>query len=117
MKKAIFSAVCSLAVAALAAGFVLAGDAAKAVSVQGFITDSYCGAKNASMEGKSCALKCMEKGAKLVLYSSADKKTFNLDDQTKAKENVGIEVKVTGTVDEATSTIKVEKIEPAPKKG
>jgi hypothetical protein len=117
MKRASFAVVCSLAVMVLAAGFLLAGDAAKAVTTQGFITDSYCGAKNATMEGKACALKCMEKGAKLVLYSSTDKKTFNLDDQTKAKENVGFEVSVTGTVDEATSSIKVAKIEPAPKKG
>ena len=114
MRKAVLSTLCALAVLA-AAGFALAGDAAKAVSVNGYITDSYCGAKNATVEGKACALKCMEKGAKLVLYSAADQKTFGIDSQDKAKEHVGVEVKVTGTIDEATQMIKVEKIEPAKK--
>ena len=113
MKKTVLSVVCALAMVS-AAGLALAGDA-KVVSVSGYITDSYCGAKNAAAEGKACALKCMEKGAKLVLYSAADKKTFGLDSQEKAKEHVGVEVKVTGTLDEATQMIKVEKIEPAPK--
>lgn len=114
MRKWIAGTLGALAIVALA-GMALAGEAAKQVSVSGWITDSYCGGKNASVEGKACALKCVEKGAKLVLYSSADKKTFALDNQAKAMENVGVEVKVTGTLDEATSTIKVEKIEPAGK--
>ncbi len=117
MSKAMAGTVCALAMVALAAGWAAAGEAGKgsAVSVNGWITDSYCGGKNASAEGKSCALKCMEKGAKLVLYSEADKKTFALDKQEEAKAHVGVEVRVTGTLDEATSTIKVEKIEPAKK--
>lgn len=112
MRKTILSTIGTLALVAFAGSLALAGEAEK-VSVNGWITDSYCGAKNASAEGKACALKCVEKGAKLVLVSSADKKTFSLDNQEKAKEHVGVEVKVTGTLDEASQTIKVESIEPA----
>jgi hypothetical protein len=112
MRKSILRAAGTLALAAFAGTLALAGEAAK-VTVNGWITDSYCGAKNASAEGKVCALKCVEKGAKLVLVSSADKKTFALDNQEKAKEHVGVEVKVTGTLDKASQSIKVESIEPA----
>jgi hypothetical protein len=112
MRKNLLRAAGALALVAFAGTLALASEAAK-VSVNGWITDSYCGAKNASAEGKACALKCVEKGAKLVLVTSADKKTFALDNQAKAKEHVGVEVKVTGTLDEASQTIKVESIEPA----
>jgi hypothetical protein len=112
MTKSIVRATGALALVAFSGSLALAGEAAK-VSVSGWITDSYCGAKNASAEGKACALKCVEKGAKLVLVSRADKKTFSLDNQEKAKAHVGIEVKVTGSLDEASQTIKVESIEPA----
>lgn len=119
MRKTWVGAVCALAVVALGAGFVLAGETPKpakqVVTLSGWVTDSYCGAKNASAEGKQCALKCLEKGAKLVFYSPSDKKTYALDDQEKAKQNVGVEVQVTGTLDEATSTLEVEKIEPVKK--
>jgi type 1 fimbria pilin len=113
MRKIAVAGVC--AVVALAGALALAGDAGKQVTVNGWITDSYCGGKNASTEGKACALKCVEKGAKLVLYSPADQKTFSLDSQEKAKEHVGYEVKVSGTLDEATQTIKVGSIEAAKK--
>ncbi len=111
MRKVAVAGVC--AVVALAAALALAGDAGKQVTVNGWITDSFCGGKNASTEGKACALKCLEKGAKLVLYSPADQKTFSIDSQEKAKEHIGHEVKVTGTVDEAGGSIKVDKIEVA----
>ena len=119
MRKTTLLVLGMAAIVALVVGFALAGDEAKAagksITVNGWITDSYCGGKNASTEGKACALKCVEKGAKLVLYSPADQKTFSLDNQEKAKEHVGYEVKVSGTLDEATQTIKVGSIEAAKK--
>lgn len=77
----------------------------------GWITDEHCGAKGASKEHASCALRCNKGGAKLVLYNLADKEVYQLDDQEAAKKLAGQKVKVTGTV--AEGAIKVEKIEEA----
>ncbi|MEW5975614.1 MAG: DUF5818 domain-containing protein [Acidobacteriota bacterium] len=78
----------------------------------GWITDAKCGANGAKAEHKQCALKCAEGGQKLVLYNTADKKTYALDNQTLAKEHVGHEVTVHGKAD-AEGNIAVSKIEAA----
>ena len=42
-----------------------------------------------------------------------DRMTYQLDDETKAKQFVGKQVNVTGTVDKSTSMIRVTDIQPA----
>lgn len=64
------------------------------------------GAKN----DKECTIKCVKMGSKYVLYDSTSKTTYQLEDQTKAEQFAGENVKVTGTLDEATKTIHVENI-------
>ncbi|MBI1951148.1 MAG: hypothetical protein HYS34_07280 [Acidobacteria bacterium] len=83
--------------------------ATREVALTGYLTDSYCGAANANARGKSCALECVKKGAKVQLY--ADEKLYTLDKSTVAEGHVGVPVKVTGTLDEGTGTIKVASIE------
>ncbi len=106
------NAMALLAALALMAGFSLslAGDE---ITVTGWITDSYCGKNNANSGGKSCALKCHEDGAKLVLF--AKDKLWELDDQELAKEHVGHEVQVTGVTD--GTAIQVKEIKPTSKEG
>lgn len=99
------------------------GEKAKSRIFMGEIYDSPCakaGTHKAmeSMMGlpddpKLCTLKCVELGAKFVLYDAAKKTIYELDDQQKPKEFAGLKVKVTGTYDAATKTIHVEKIEAA----
>ena len=79
------------------------------VALTGFLTDSNCGAANANAKGKSCAASCIKKGAKVQLY--ADAKLYTLDKGSVAETQLGVPVKVTGTLDEATGTIKVASIE------
>jgi len=51
-------------------------------------------------------------GSKYVLYDSATKTTYQLDDQDLVQPYVGAKnVEITGTLDAATKTIKVKKIE------
>lgn len=88
--------------------------ATREVALTGYLTDSYCGAANANAKGKSCALECVKKGAKVQLY--ADEKLYTLDKSTVDEGHIGVPVKVTGTLDEGTGTIKVASIE-AVKKG
>jgi hypothetical protein len=104
--------VSALAIVLGLAAAALAADAgAKPTAMKGWITDSYCGAKNANQEGATCARDCYKKGAKLELI--ADGKTYQLSDQKAAFEHIGHEVVITGTLDK--DTIKVEKIEAAKK--
>lgn len=63
-------------------------------------------------ESKSFTGKIMKAGDKLVLTDAMGKKTYQLDDQTKAKEFLNKNVKVTGTVDSSTGTIRVTAIDP-----
>jgi uncharacterized protein YdeI (BOF family) len=53
-----------------------------------------------------------EKG-KLVLKDSASGTSYKLDDQDKAKQFEGKQVKVTGKLDSSTNQIHVENIEPS----
>ena len=107
MKK--LSALMGIAALVLAGTLSYGGDKGKSESWSGWITDETCGAKNANAEGKGCALKCHEAGAKLVLYVDGQKKLVGLDNQDEAARHVGHPVIVTGTIEDGT--IKVMSIE------
>ena len=83
--------------------------AVKEVALTGYLTDSNCGSANANAKGKNCAVDCIKKGAKVQLY--ANEKLYTLDKPAVAENQVGVPVKVTGTLDEATGVIKVASIE------
>jgi len=85
----------------------------------GEIMDSACAAQGShaammKQEGttshKDCTLACVKAGSQLVLYNAANKRTYMLDDQTKATEYAGDKVTVTGSYDAAGKTIHVSKI-------
>ena len=80
------------------------------VALTGYLTDSFCGVANANANGKGCALNCMKKGAKVQLY--ANDKLYTLDRTSVAEGQLGVPVKVTGTLDEGAGTIRVASIEP-----
>ena len=92
-------------------------------SFTGEIMDSACASMGShsgmmNKEGgpnpaKACTEACVKKGAKYVLYDSATKRTYQLDDQAKPAEFAGDKVKVTGTYDTAAKTIHVTNIEKA----
>ena len=63
---------------------------------------------------KDCALACVKAGGKFVLYDSATKTAYELDDQDKAKDLAGQKVKVEGTLNKSTKSIHVDKINAAP---
>jgi len=59
---------------------------------------------------KDCTNGCVAHGAKYVLYDSATKTVYQLDDQKKPMQFAGAKVAVTGTLDDSTKTIHVTKI-------
>jgi len=86
---------------------LFAAPAMYAASWNGWITDEHCGAKGASADHKGCALKCSkDHGAALVFYNSEDQKIYKLDKQDLAKEHIGHEVTVDGTLADGTITVK-----------
>jgi len=97
--------------ATLALAALLLAGPALAATWTGWITDEHCGAAGAKAGHKDCALKCMKEGKALVFYDSADKKIYKLSSQDAAKEQLGHEVVLTGTLD--GDTIQVESIEAA----
>jgi hypothetical protein len=96
--------------------------ASAAQTYTGEIMDSSCammGGHDSMMkqagakDAKECTVKCVAAGGKYVLYDAGSKTTYQLDDQSKPKDLAGQKVKVTGTLDSATSTIHVQSIEGA----
>ncbi len=69
---------------------------------------------NQESDVKSFIGKVTKSGENLVLKDSASKSTYKLDDQDRAKSFEGKDVKVMGTLDAATGTIRVVSIEIEP---
>lgn len=86
-------------------------------TIIGYIGDSQCGLKHPMEMGddKTCTLKCVESGGKFILADRDNGIVYNLDKagQEKARQFAGQKVKVTGTVNAKTKTIKVASIEAA----
>ena len=68
-------------------------------------------AMSQAAESQTFTGKVAKSGSKLVLKDSVTKATYALDDQDKAKQFEGQIVKVTGTLDSKTNTIRVANIE------
>ena len=78
----------------------------------GNISDSMCGLKHMMPGGdKACTEACVKQGAKYVLADEANKKVYQLSDQSKAAQFPGENVNVTGTL--KGDTIEVKSIEAA----
>ncbi len=103
----------------LLAAFLAAYGQTRAQTYSGEIMDSQCAAMGNHDAGfkmtgtktaKECTISCVKEGGQYVLYDSAKKTFYKLDDQKKPEAFAGEKVKVTGTFDSATKTIHVEKI-------
>jgi hypothetical protein len=86
----------------------------------GEITDTFC-AKNRSHEEmmnemksmgrdkQTCTQKCAQIGGRYVLYDSAKKAVYSLDDQSKAAAYAGLDVRIVGTLE--NNQLKIASIE------
>ena len=83
---------------ALAVMFMFVGTsfAADATTVNGYVTDSKCGAKGKT--NADCAKKCMEKGAKMVVVTDGDEKVLTVANPDALTDHLGHHVAVTGEV-------------------
>jgi len=109
MRKAI--SLLGVGTMALAMFSLVASAADKTMSWTGWISNSTCGAKDASAAGKACTEACIKKGATYVFVDSKSKKVIKIDNQdaVNADADLGHEVAVTGSM--MKGSVHVDKIE------
>jgi hypothetical protein len=88
---AVSLAVCLIAVtSAIASG--------KAETVNGWVSDSKCGAKGAGASHAECAKKCVGAGEHAVIVNDKDQSIVNVDNPDTLKDHLGHHVAVTGSM-------------------
>ena len=116
MRKVILSLFASASLLAIL--FSVGFAAQKSQTFAGEIMDQQCallGGHSAMMNqgesAKDCANRCVSIGGKYVLFDSANKTIYQLDDQKKAQPFAGAKVKITGSYDTSSKTIHVANIQ------
>lgn len=71
-------------------------DMGKTATVNGWVSDSKCGAKGANAGAEACTKKCLAAGADMVIVTDKDQKVLKVDNPDALKEHVGHHVAVTG---------------------
>jgi len=98
MKKLLV--ICFLAcVAFLLVGAAFADDMGKSETVNGWISDSKCGAKGANASAADCTKKCLAEGASMVVVTDKDQKILTVENPDALKGHEGHHVAVTRHVD------------------
>jgi hypothetical protein len=72
-------------------------DMGKSTTVNGWVSDSKCGAKGANASAEACTKKCLAAGEKMVIVTDKDQKVLMVDNPDALKDHVGHHVAVTGT--------------------
>lgn len=104
MKRSLFVVVAVFALSALAA------KAADSSKINGYISDSMCGAKHAG-SGAACVKKCIEGGMKPVFVDDAKKSVWTIDNPDAVKGFYGDHVTVTVNADDAAKSVHVNAVE------
>jgi hypothetical protein len=73
-------------------------DMGKTTTVNGWVSDSKCGAKGANAGAEACTKKCLDGGAKMVIVTDKDQKVLTVDNPDVLKDHVGHHIAVTGHV-------------------
>jgi hypothetical protein len=71
---------------------------AKDTTVNGYVSDSMCGAKGAKAGHADCMNKCISKGAAYVVVTDGDQKVLTVSNPEVLKGHEGHHVSVTGNV-------------------
>jgi hypothetical protein len=107
MKKLL--AICfALSFLFLMVAVVSADDMGKSQTVNGWVSDSKCGAKGANAGAEACTKKCIAAGASAVVVTDGDNKVLTVDNQDALKGHEGHHVAVTGEI--KGDTIHVESV-------
>jgi hypothetical protein len=69
-----------------------------ATTVNGYVSDSKCGAKGANAKAADCTKGCIKAGAKMVVVTDGDQKVLTVDNPDVLTGHEGHHVAVTGKV-------------------
>ena len=108
MKK-VFAAllVMSFAMFVVAAG---ASDMGKTTNINGWVSETMCGAKHAAPGGEACVKKCIANGSKMAFVSDADKSVWAVDNPDKLAGHEGHHVTIAAHVDKDKKSVHVESV-------
>ena len=100
-----------LAVLVLAASFcAVAVQAADASKINGWISDSMCGAKHAG-SGAACVKKCIEGGMQPVFVDQAKKEVWKIDNPDAVKAAYyGSHVTISATEDKSAKSVHIDSV-------
>ncbi|HEY6338170.1 MAG TPA: hypothetical protein VIW68_06730 [Candidatus Sulfotelmatobacter sp.] len=96
MKKILL--VCFALLFVLALSALAFDDMGKSTTVNGWVTDSKCGAKGANAGAEACTKKCLAAGAKVVIVTDKDDKVLTVDNPDALKGHEGHHIAATGEV-------------------
>jgi len=99
----------TLALLAVAISFASTSAFAAESSMNGWISDSMCGAKHAGT-GMACAKKCIEGGSNPVFVDEAQKTVWKIDNPDAVKSFYGAHVMVKATADAGQKSVHIESI-------
>jgi hypothetical protein len=106
VKRIVAMLVAALSFAAIAAS------AADSKSINGWISDSMCGAKHAS-SGSECVKKCIDGGMTPVFVDEGKKQVWTIDNPDTVKKFYGDHVTVKATADTDKKSVHIDSIEAA----
>jgi len=90
----------------------MAANAADPKTLNGWISDSMCGAKHAG-SGSECVKKCVEGGMAPVFVDESKKQVWTIDNPDAVKKYYGDHVTVTATADADKKSVHIDSIEAA----
>lgn len=90
----------------------LAANAADSKTINGWISDSMCGAKHAG-SGAACVKKCIEGGTAPVFVDEAKKEVWTIDNPDAVKKFYGDHVTVKATADSDKKSVHIDSVEAA----
>jgi len=103
MKRIIASLVVALSFTAMAAS------AADSTTINGYISDSMCGAKHAG-SGAECVKGCIKKGMSPVFVDESKKEVWKIDNPDAVKDYYGSHVTITAKADADAKSVHIDSI-------
>ena len=99
-----------IAVLVVAVSFcAVAASAADAAKINGWISDSMCGAKHAG-SGAACVKKCIEGGMQPVFVDQGKKQVWKIDNPDAVKDYYGSHVTISATEDKDAKSVHIDSI-------
>ena len=87
----------------------IAASATESTKINGWISDSMCGAKHAG-SGAVCVKKCIKGGMSPVFVDEAKKEVWTIDNPDAVKDFYGDHVTVTATADAGKKSVHIDSI-------